>query len=245
MMNMKERDESRLSLRTRKRKEYRRELKKFISDGVGHYRCRFAEIAYEIGDMYRRGEGGQVDIEQAYSYYLQAEYALTLRLQVRKAGEDEAFLAKVRLILTQLRQRLSYGSERLYCSIHPFVLFQALAEGHELMLSFRRMKSGRLKVVGARIPKSGRNECPRGRMLITYDHFHYCELRDFVITYAQNVRGYWYEDNPDCIRVDSISMVIDEIGGNRTEFYYRDKLVAYIVAEDYVVSSGRPRYIRF
>ncbi len=242
---MRERDESRISLRGRMRKVYRQELKKFISEGAGHYKCRFADIAYEMGDMYRKGDGGPVDISQAYYYYLQAEYALTLRLQVKRKGEDEAFLAKVRLVLTQIRQRLGYGSERLYCSTHPFVLYQALAEGHELMVSFRRMKSGRIKVVGARIPKSGDEECPRGRMLITYDHFHYCELKDFVITYAQNVQGIWYEDNQDCIRIDTISMVIDEINGNRTEFYYRGKMVAYICAEDYVVSSGRPRYIRF
>lgn len=243
--NMKERDESRVSLRGKMRKQYRNELKKFISEGSGHYRCRFADIAYEMGDAYRKGEGGTIDIEQAYVYYLQAEYALTLRLQVRRNTEDEAFLARVRLILTQLRQRLGYGSERLYVSVHPFVLFQALSEGHELMISLRRMKSGRIKVVGARIPKSGKQECPRSRMLITYDHFHYCELKDFVITYAQNVKGIWYEENPDCIRIDSVSVILDEIGGNRTEFYYRGKLVAYICAEDYVVSSGRPRYIRF
>ena len=242
---MKERDESRVSLRTRMRKEYRHELKKFISEGVGHYRCRFAECAYELGDMYRKGEGGLVDIAQAYSYYLQAEYALTLRLQVRRSQEDEAFLAKVRLVLTQLRQKLGYGSERLYCSVHPFVLYQALAEGHELMISFRRMKSGRIKVIGARIPKAGKAECPRSRMLITYDRFHYCELRDFVITYGQNVQGLWCEESEDCIRVDTITLVMDPVSGNRCEFYYHGKLVADVCAEDYVVSSGRPRYFRF
>ncbi len=242
---MRERDESRVSLRGQKRRTYRNELKKFISEGVGHYRCRFAEIAYEMGDMYRKGDGGSIDYAMAYSYYLQAEYALTLRLQVRRSGEDEAFLARVRLVLTQLRQRLSYGSERLYCSVHPFVLFQALGEGHELMISFRHMKSGRLKVVGARIPRSGKPADAGSRMLITYDHFHYCELKDFVITYAQGITDMWCDDNPDCFRIDSISMVIDLINGNRTEFYFRGKLVAYICAEDYVVSSGRPRYFRF
>ena len=242
---MRERDESRVSIRSRARSVYRQELKKFISEGVGHYRCHFADIAYEMGDLYRKGEGGPVDTARAYTYYLQAEYALTLRLQVRRDGEDEAFLAKVRLVLTKLRQRLGYGSERLFCSVHPFVLFQALEEGHELMISFRQMKSGRIKVVGARIPKSGDKESTGSRMLITYDHFHYCELRDFVITYAQKVRGIWCDDNPECFRIDSIAMVVDDSNVNRTEFYYRGKLVAYICAEDYVVSSGRPRYIRF
>ena len=242
---MKERDESRVGIRTKKRHEYRNELKKFISEGVGHYRCRFAEAAYEMGDMYRKGEGGPVDIAQAYSYYLQAEYAVTLRLLVRRASEDEAFLAKVRLALTQLRRKLGYGSERLYCSTHPFVLYQALAEGHELMVSFRRMKSGRIKVVAARIPKAGRRESPHGRMLITYDRFHYCELKDFVITYAQNVSDIWYAESSECIRIDSINLVMNGHGGNRTEFYYKGKLVAFICAEDYVVSSGRPRYMKF
>ncbi len=242
---MSRQDESRVSLRSKMRKEYRHELKKFISEGVGHYRCHFADIAYEMGDMYRKGEGGPKDIARAYAYYLQAEYALTLRLQVRRKNEDEAFLAKVRLVLTQLRQKLHYGSERLCCSVHPFVLFQALEEGHELMISFRRMKSGRIKVVGARIPKAGNSESQRSRMLITYDRFHYCELKDFVITYAQNVKDIWYIENPDCIRIDSITMVMGEHNINRTEFFYRGKMVAYITAEDYVVSSGRPRYMRF
>ncbi len=245
ILAMRERDESRVSVRSKMRRHYRHELKKFISEGSGHYRCKFADAAYEMGDMYRKGEGGPVDIEKAYGYYLQAEYALTFRLQVRRKGEDEAFLAKVRLVLTQLRQRLGYGSERLYCTSHPFVLFQALSEGHELMISLRRMKSGRIKVIGARMPKGGNPEYSSDRMLITYDHFHYCELKDFVITYAQNVKGIWYSDNPDCILIDKISMVLDDKNGNRTEFYYKDKLVAYICAEDYVVSSGRPRYIRF
>ncbi len=242
---MKERDYSRVSIRTRKREEYRHELKKFISEGSGHYRCRFATVAYELGDMYRKGEGGMQDIAKAYFYYLQAEYALTLRLQVKRSGDDEAFLARVRLVLTQLRQRLKYGSERLYCSVHPFVLFQALEEGYELIVSFRHMKSGRIKVVGARLPKGSLHGYRSGRMLITYDHFHYCELRDFVITYAQNVQDIWYAHNPDCINVDSITMVMGEDGINRTEFYHKGKMVAYISAEDYVVSSGRPRYMRF
>ncbi|SEL06307.1 MULTISPECIES: SEL1-like repeat protein [unclassified Butyrivibrio] len=242
---MKERDESRVGIRRTKRAEYRRELKKFISEGKGHYRCRFAEAAYELGDMYRKGIGGTADISQAYYYYLQAEYAVILRLQVRRNSEDEAFIAKIRLALTSLRRKLGYGSERLYCSTHPFVLYQALEGGYEIMISFRRMKSGRIKIIGARIPKAGADECKRSRMLVTYDRFHYCELKDFVITYAQNVQGLWYENSEDCIRVDAITLVMDEIKGNRCEFYYHGKLVAYIWAEDYVVSSGRPRYIRF
>jgi hypothetical protein len=242
---MKERDESRIGIRRTTRSQYRRELKKFISEGKGHYRCRFADLAYEMGDMYRKGIGGPSDISKAYYYYLQAEYAVMLRLQVKRDSEDEAFLAKIRLVLTQLRRKLGYGSEKLYCSTHPFVLYQALEEGHDIMISFRHMKSGRIKIIGARIPKAGREECKRSRMLITYDRFHYCELKDFVITYAQNVQGLWYAETEDCIRVDTITLVMDELGGNRCEFYYRDKLVAYIFAEDYVVSSGRPRYMRF
>ncbi|WP_408071564.1 SEL1-like repeat protein [Butyrivibrio sp. JL13D10] len=243
---MREKDESRIGIRRTVRSQYRHELKKFISEGRGHYRCRFAETAYELGDMYRKGVGGPADISQAYFYFLQAEYATMLRLQVKRDGEDEALLARIRLILTQLRRKLGYGSEKLYCSTHPFVLYQALEEGHDIMVSFRRMKSGRLKIIGARIPKAGRSECRHSRMLVTYDRFHYCELKDFVITYARNVQGYWYSaDSEDCIRVDSITLVLDEFKGNRCEFYYRGKLVAYIFAEDYVVSSGRPRYIRF
>lgn len=242
---MKERDEKRVGIRRVTRSQYRRELKKFISEGKGHYRCRFANLAYEMGDMYRKGIGGPVDISAAYSYYLQAEYAVMLRLQVKRDSEDEAFLAKIRLVLTQLRRRLGYGSEKLYCSTYPFVLYQALEEGHDLMISLRRMKSGRIKIVGARIPKAGKDECSHPRMLITYDRFHYCELRDFVITYAQNVKGYWHSEPGDFIRVDSITLVMDELKGNRCEFYYQGKLVAYVFAEDYVVSSGRPRYVRF
>lgn len=242
---MRERDESRISLRSKKRAVYRRELKKFISEGPMHYRCRFAECAFEMGEVYRKGMGGAIDEKRAYSFYLQAEYALILRLQVRRSMEDEAFLAKIRLLLAQFRRRLGYGSERLYCSPYPFVLYQALEEGHELMVSFRAMKSGRIKVIGARIPKSGEGECPNSRMLITYDRFHYCELKDFVITYAQEVEDIWYPKDIDCFRVDSINMVMDAHRGNRTEFYYNGKLVAFICARDYVVSSGRPRYIRF
>jgi hypothetical protein len=242
---MRERDESRVSLRMQKRAAYRHELRKFISDGSSHYKCRFAELSYEMGEIYRKGIGVPCNDARAYYYYLQAEYAIMLRLRVKRRNEDEAFLARIRLILTQMRRKLGYGSERLCTSVHPFVLFQALEEGHDLMISFRRMKSGRIKVVGARIPKSGEGECPQSRMLITYDRFHYCELRDFVITYAQNVEDIWYIENDDCIRVDSINMVLDEKKGNRTEFYYRGKLVAFICAEDYVVSSGRPRYIKF
>ena len=238
-------DERPVSLRNMKRSAYRHELKKFISEGRDHYKCRFAEAAFEMGELYRKGIDGCSDDVKAYYYYLQSEYAVMLRFKARHKSEDEAFLTKIKLILTQMRRKLCYGSERLYTSVHPFVLYQALEEGHDLMISLRRMKSGRIKVIGARIPKSGHNECPRSRMLITYDRFHYCELRDFVITYAQDVQDIWYSENEECIRVDSISMFLDEQNGNRTEFYYRGRLVAFICARDYVVSSGRPRYVRF
>ena len=242
---MKERDESRVGVRKAKRADYRHERKKFISEGKGHYRCHFAEAAYELGDMYRKGIGGSVDMAQAYYYYLQAEYAVVLRLQVKRNSEDEAFVAKIRLILAQMRKKLGYGTEKLYCSPHPFVLYQALEDGHDIMISFRHMKSGRIKIIAARIPKAGAAECKRSRMLVTYDRFHYCELKDFVITYAQNVQGLWCEESEDCIRVDTITLVMDPVSGNRCEFYYHGKLVAYVCAEDYVVSSGRPRYFRF
>ncbi len=242
---MREKDENRIGTRKSKRATYRHELKKFISEGRGHYKCRFAEAAFEMGEDYRKGILGPVDYEKSYYYYLQSEYAVMLKLKVRRSNDDEAFLAKIRLILTQMRRHLGYGSERLYCSVHPFVLYQALEEGHDLMISFRRMKSGRIKIEGARIPKSGTEECPQSRMLITYDRFHYCELKDFVITYAQEVEDIWYEEKADCIRIDSITMVIDELKGNRTELYYRGKMVAFICAKDYVVSQGRPRYVRF
>ena len=44
-----------------------------------HYNCKFADVALRVGGLFERGDGVDVDLEMAYTYYLEARCAIRRR----------------------------------------------------------------------------------------------------------------------------------------------------------------------
>ncbi len=228
-------------IKKRTRSLYQHNLKIFCSEQNDKYTCRFAESSFAMGEMYRKGIGVKEDLEKAYHYYLQAEYAFKKRMQVSGNIHDTGYFARVQILNAQLKNVLSYDLLRIYESKYPSLIGQALDDGYEIMVSFKRLKSNRIKITAARMNRTG--EDYNGKMLITHPYFHYCQFQEYVVTYADGDTDYWSLYGDDCIRVDRLESVVGSQFGNRHEFYYRNKLVAYIVADSFVVNSKKKRYI--
>ena len=79
---------------------YKKNLKRFIKGDD----CKFADTALRMGNVYRCGIGVEADPEMAYSYYLQADYAIRKRMDDNNQYGDNVVFEKIQKALDEIRK---------------------------------------------------------------------------------------------------------------------------------------------
>lgn len=101
----------------------------------GNAVCSFAEAALRMGDYARYGIGVQADGMLAYSYYLEAFNAMSLRMQIDQKYGDSELYDHVKERVTECEKALGDKvTHRLYKTEKPFFIDRILRNGHELQM---------------------------------------------------------------------------------------------------------------
>lgn len=204
----------------------------------------FADIALRMGNIYAREaeqehseDARQESLRTAYQYYLMADYASGLRMKESDFFGDGTVAAGIRSALEETRKKLpkNFFAAHMDWSF-PYPM-RNLAENNTLCELKRTVKkNGSVLWKEKRLPTMAEDEPPC--ILLCYPEAGVCERAREVTLEAVGEKAFFLPEGSSSVRFDHVRFIGYR---QRTEFYDRGVLVAWIKTESFRLRGRRPR----
>ena len=196
----------------------------------GEFDCKFADVALRMGNYAENGYSGQIDYDEAYKYYLQADFAIRQRLKYDLYG-DLSVANSIRQRLNNMVQLKHVQKPKRLSDVDLKELIgHHLKQYRKLQLKIKSLKNGDIKLI-IRIAPLKNEEYPP-KLFITESNTAFCGMletlelivKDGVIAKPDNADSIIYFDN---------IKIYDEDGfeTDRTVFVLGDDIQAEVVGE--------------
>lgn len=203
---------------------YKQNIKRFVKED---YECKFADAALRMGNCFRDEIGAQKDLETAYYYYLQADFAIRKRTAVANHYGDTVVFNGVQKALEEVRKEYTKKS-RTEQFFYPGWTKWTLIKHRRCRLKIKELKDGVLSLSASPMKRFDENKAPL--MLITIPKADYCELRDKITIKTAKNSTYEIADGSSEIIFDYVEF---DYGKRTTKFYLYDKCVGQICTDGY------------
>ncbi len=203
---------------------YEQNIKRFIKED---YECKFADAALRMGNCFRKEIGAPKDLETAYYYYLQADYAIRKRTAVANFYGDIVVFNAARKMLEEVRKEYTKKGRTVLFD-HPWWTEWALIEYRRCRLKISELKDGALSLTASPMKRFDEEKAPL--MLVTIPKADYCELRNKITIRTAKNSSFEIADGTS-------EIIFDHVEFNRrrcvTKFYLYDKCVGKICTAYY------------
>lgn len=200
-------------------------LKQFVA---GNH-SKFADAALRMGDVYAEGIGEEINYMLAYFFYIQADYAIKLRMKESDDYGDDTVARRIQKALEETREHIPDSFFAEFGEYDQPYEFAVLAsENNRCTLTRMTDVKGRCVLIAERIPTKSVPD--PGCILLTFPEMDYCEHTMEVSMVTDDDAKIWFKDDAKQIRYDFCGQNEDE---DSYEFYYDDELVARIVSDHY------------
>ena len=187
----------------------------------GGYYVDFVDAALRMGIACSEGLGGDVELEKAFGFFLEAEYA------TKYCGKRPDFIGvsasadEVEKKLTELRERLPDGfiQEDYVDFDWPYLFHELTREWFRCELARYDGADGRIALVAKRTPEDP------DLALITVPELAFCERTRAALFTVDGSAEVWFKDDANRVRFDRCD--VDD-SSSRYEFYDDDELVASV-----------------
>ena len=189
----------------------------------------FADAALRMGNVYRKGIGGDKDPESAYICYLQADSAAKERAKHNNFFGDTNVLLGIRNALDETKAELpeDYFGEYVSMDI-PTVFWTFCEKGYRVGVTVRTEEDGRTFLDLKRLPRRGQ-EAPEPVML-NYPTVDCCDLVTEIELESVGLRSSFGEHPIQMFRYDSCEWNNTE---RRIDFFYDDSLIGWMACDEY------------
>ncbi|MBO6054783.1 MAG: sel1 repeat family protein [Oscillospiraceae bacterium] len=189
----------------------------------------FADAALRMGNVYLEGIGTKKSPEAAYRFYLQAEFAASIRTARSRFSGGADVAANIRKAMEAARGELPEGFFQRYQRARPPWFFWAITEdGYRAEISIKPVQQDRAIVLVSRRPK--RDEDVARPFLLTLPQLNFCSLVSEVKVDAFGIRASFVSSTEGKFRYDTCEWNHSE---RRLEFYSDDDFVGWISCEEY------------
>lgn len=213
---------------------YKQTLKRFIR---GDFESKFADAALRMGNCFRDEIGAKKDLETAYYYYLQADYAIRERTRAANHYGDTVVFNGVQKALSEVRKEYTEkGRTEKY--VYPGWTKWTLIKHRRCKLTIKELKDGALALDAKPMKRRDEKEAPM--MLITVPKADYCELKNKIRIKTAPRSRYGTVDEKAEIIFDSIEF---DWNTHKTSFYLYDELVGEITTEYYTFTAPAKKKI--
>lgn len=202
-------------------------------DSIGHFlhgdHANFADAALRMGHIYAKEIAELENIETAYYYYLQADYAAKLQAQESDFFGNTTVAINARKALEEMRDRLpeDYFEEYMDYEVpHHFGKFPI--DNNKCELTRTINAGGHIELTARRIPT--RSVPSPENILITICPLSFCERTDRLSLTLDDAAEVWFKEHRDSVRFDFCRWNYMD---SRYEFYYDDELVAWTKSRKY------------
>lgn len=201
--------------------------KKFLEGREGS----FADAALRMGNVYLKGIGDIVNPEQAYRYYLQADFAARRRAKNSDFFGNTTVAINIQKALEETRVALPKDFFSEYLSVsQPWVFWGLVEDGYRAGIAFKKNDDGSVVVKVERIPK--RSEDAATPILLTYPKINYCDLVTGMELTAFDLNTSFDLDAEKAVKYDSCDWNYTD---NRIDFYYDEDMIGWISCEEYQI----------
>lgn len=173
----------------------------------GAYECKFADVALRFGSMYRDGTAGERNPNVAFFFYLQAKYAIRMRMKTAESYGDRSVAAGIDAAISSILPETDYTKREDTISFHSL---EWLISGRShrtrwVELSIEQEDDGTYSLTFRMAAASEEGERPK--MLVTVPEAWYCGQTEQITVTLQNVETLEVQDGDDMV-------VFDEAEGN-------------------------------
>ena len=207
---------------------YDEQLRKIAA---GQFTSDFADVALRAGNVWREGIACWPDPDNAFYYYLQAQYAIRMRMLAEDYYGDGKVAAGIDEAIAGILPQTSYSKKKstVHFNSMCFLLQNGLRETRHIM----EMKIGRISDTEARlafriVPHEDGEGQPK--LFVTVPEAHFCGMLEKIRVKAR-IKMLGIPDGGDTVLFDSVA---------GSEFFLYGRRVAVIVA-DYVFTAPSNR----
>ena len=204
----------------------------------GDFEGEFADVALRMGNI-QLEEMNPLSADlmkfRAYRFYLQAEFALTLRMQETKFFGDESVMKRLRAKMADLAVDIPHA-RKTYKDNTPSQLFEFVGSHAYCLyeLRLKHLKNDRIKITVTRISRY--DDRDSGLTLICYPYFDCCDLTDSISFIASSVLVCEYpEDSEGVLIFDTVNTSENRNRPDSIAFIYNGRPVAIIGAASYEI----------
>ena len=152
---------------------------KYIQEG--HTDCKFADVALRVGNLHRDGIGmDDPDTDDAYWYYLQADFAIKQRMRDCNRYGDQSVAAGIGKAIDEILPQTSYKKRRN--TVHTWSVLYLLSSAFDLHrrveAKIKKLKGGQYSLRFRILPKKGEEYPPR--FFVTVPAAHFCGYMDHI-----------------------------------------------------------------
>jgi TPR repeat protein len=194
----------------------------------------FADAALRMGNVYAKGIGEAIIPVRAYYYYLQADYAIKLRMDNYDGYGDATVAAGIRKALDETVPELpeDYFREKMEFT-DPYYFELLASDGNCCRLTRKEDAEGNIVLTSERIETRG-NRNP-DYVLVTEPRLQYCERRKDISYVLESGSGVRFKDDVCSVRYNYSELNYN----NEYDFYYDDRLVACVKCDNYRLLIGK------
>ena len=203
---------------------YKQTLKRFVRED---YESKFADAALRMGNCFRDEIGAIKDLETAYYYYLQADFAIRKRTQVANHYGDTVVFNGVQKALEVVRKEYT-DKGRTENFVYPGWTKWTLIKHRRCRLKIKKLKDGILSITASPMKRFDEDKAPL--MLITIPKADYCEMRAKITIKTAKNSTFEIADGASEIIFDHVEF---DFGKRVTKFYLYDKCTGEICTEGY------------
>ncbi len=158
-------------------KLYKENLKHILNGGFDN---KFADIALRAGNLFKDGVNCEADPDDAYYYYLQADFAIKMRMLETDYYGDAKVADGIRKTIEEILPQTSYVKPKR--TVNPSSIERIVRyyypKNRLLEMKAKKLKSGEYSLVFRILPKDGEKYTPK--LFITDPAAHFCGMLDSV-----------------------------------------------------------------
>ena len=198
---------------------------------MGDEECKFADAALRMGNCFRDEIGVIKDLEVAYNYYLQADFAIRKRMDATDYYGDNVVFSGVQKALSEVRNEYTEHGRTVKFEFPDWTMW-TLIKHRGCSVSFTEMKNGGLALDVSPVRHYDEEEAPM--MLITVPKADYCDLK-------KKIRIKTAPNSEIKVMSGERNFVFDHIGydwyDGKTSFYLFEELVAELYCDYYTFTA--------
>lgn len=213
---------------------YEEQLEKICNGG---FQSNFADVALRAGNLYRDGINCYGSPDEAFYYYLQARYAIRMRMLSEDNYGDQSVAAGIEKAISEILPETSYAKPA--STVHMGNLYDLLRYGldkkHHMEMKVKRISESEAKLTFRIVPFE--DEKYKQKLFVTVPPLHFCELLEKITVTAKDIEILDLYDGGDKVLFDSIQ-------GNEFCLYGRTvaRIQADFVYKKYVSRGKKYRF---